>query len=404
METHAMASVGKHRDKLYFDFRYLGQRCREYTALPDTPANRRKMEKVAKRLAEEISLGTFRYGDFFPGSKNAEKFSAGRARPKPVATDTPFFADYAETWFEQMKIGWRRSHTATIRSTLDRHLIPYFGEKEVGRIEKIDIKQFRSCLAKAKGRNGNTSLSAKTINRIIQILGQILSEAADDFDFNNPVLKIKRLKQQRVDIQPFTFEQVRLLLDTVREDFRPYLTVRFFTGMRTGELHGLKWKYVDFERRQILVRETWIRGECEYTKTDGSQREIDISEPVLEALQQQKAATGQLSEFVFCNREGEPLDTDNVTNRVWYPLLRHLGLEKRRPYQTRHTAATLWLAAGENPEWVAKQMGHTDTTMLFKVYSRYVPNLTRQDGSAFNNLINAALSGSVASETTHVSQ
>ncbi len=53
---------------------------------------------------------------------------------------------------------------------------------------------------------------------------------------------------------------------------------------------------------------------------------------------------------------------------------------------------------------VAKQMGHTDTTMLFKVYSRYVPNLTRQDGSAFNNLINAALSGSAAMESTHVSQ
>jgi integrase len=399
-----MASIRVNNDHLFFDFRYQGQRCREYTALPDTPANRRKMEKVAKRLAEEISLGTFKYPEFFPGSKNAEKFSAGRVKPKAIAVDTPFFRDYVETWFEQMKIGWRRSHTATIRSTLDRHLIPYFGDMEVGRINKVDIKQFRSCLAKVKGRNGNTSLSAKTINRIIQILGQILSEAADDFDFNNPVVKIKRLKQQRVDIQPFTFEQVRLLLDTVREDFRPYFTVRFFTGMRTGELHGLKWKYVDFERRQILVRETWIRGECEYTKTDGSQREIDISEPVLEALQQQKAATGQLSEFVFCNREGEPLDTDNVTNRVWYPLLRHVGLEKRRPYQTRHTAATLWLGAGENPEWVAKQMGHTDTTMLFKVYSRYVPNLTRQDGSAFNNLINAALSGSTAMESTHVSQ
>jgi integrase len=81
-----------------------------------------------------------------------------------------------------------------------------------------------------------------------------------------------------------------------------------------------------------------------------------------------------------------------------------MGLEKRRPYQTRHTAGTLWLAAGENPEWVAKQLGHADTTMLFKVYSRYVPNLTRHDGSAFNNLINAALSGSVTKETTHVSQ
>jgi integrase len=56
-------------------------------------------------------------------------------------------------------------------------------------------------------------------------------------------------------------------------------------------------------------------------------------------------------------------------------------------YQTRHTAATLWLAAGENPEWIARQMGHNTTEMLFRVYSRFVPNLTRKDGSAFEALL-----------------
>jgi integrase len=80
-----------------------------------------------------------------------------------------------------------------------------------------------------------------------------------------------------------------------------------------------------------------------------------------------------------------------VTNRVWYPLLRHLGLKKRRPYQCRHTAATLWLAAGEAPEWIARQLGHTTTEMLFRVYSRYVPNLTRRDGSAFERLITQSI-------------
>ena len=53
----------------------------------------------------------------------------------------------------------------------------------------------------------------------------------------------------------------------------------------------------------------------------------------------------------------------------------------------RHTAATLWLASGENPEWIAMQLGHTSTEMLFKTYSRYVPNLTRQDGSAFERVL-----------------
>lgn len=112
-----------------------------------------------------------------------------------------------------------------------------------------------------------------------------------------------------------------------------------------------------------------------------------MSQPVIEALRAQYEATGKNSEYVFCNLVGEPLDNKNFSDRVWYPLLRHLGLDARRPYQMRHTAATLWLASGEAPEWIARQLGHTSTEMLFRVYSRYVPNLTRQDGSAMERLL-----------------
>jgi len=184
--------------------------------------------------------------------------------------------------------------------------------------------------------------------------------------------------------------------------------VRFFTGMRTGEIDGLQWKYVDFERRLILVRETVVAGEEEYTKTDGSQRDIQMSQLVYDALKAQEQGTRPLSKFVFCNRDGKPLDYKNVTNRVWKPLLRHLGLKVRRPYQCRHTAATLWLASGEAPEWIARQLGHTTTEMLFRVYSRYVPNLTRRDGSAFERLLTGAMGNGerqlqpTAKEAAHV--
>ncbi len=97
--------------------------------------------------------------------------------------------------------------------------------------------------------------------------------------------------------------------------------------------------------------------------------------------------TGKTSEYVFCNQAGVPLDNKNFSDRVWYPLLRHLGLKERRPYQTRHTTATLWLSSGEAPEWIARQLGHSSTEMLFRVYSRFVPNLTRQDGSAMERLL-----------------
>ena len=218
-------------------------------------------------------------------------------------------------------------------------------------------------------------------------LRQILNEAADRFEFTTPYRNIKALKVQKSDIEPFTFDEVKTILDSVRADYKDYYTVRYFTGMRTGEIDGLKWKYVDFEHRLILVRETIVLGEEDTTKTEGSQREIQMNEAVYQSLRIQQKATGKLSEYVFCTREGKPLDHNNVTKRIWYPLLRYLKLTQRRPYQTRHTAATLWLAAGENPLWIARQLGHTSTEMLFKVYGRYVPNLTRQDGSAFERLL-----------------
>ena len=162
--------------------------------------------------------------------------------------------------------------------------------------------------------------------------------------------------------------------------------MRFLTGLRTGEVHGLQWQYVDFARRLILVRETFVLGEDEYTKTDSSQRDIQMNQAVFDALQAQHQVTGQ-GKYVFCNRSGMPYDNKNFIQRVWHPLLRHLGLKLRRPYQCRHTAATLWLASGESPEWIARQLGHSTTEMLFRVYSRYVPNLTRRDGSAFERML-----------------
>ena len=101
----------------------------------------------------------------------------------------------------------------------------------------------------------------------------------------------------------------------------------------------------------------------------------------------QEKLTRHRSEYVFCNSKGGPLAHKNVTRRVWYPLLEALKLKRRAPYQSRHTAATIWLASGESPEWIAKQLGHANTTMLFKVYSRYVPNLVRRDGTALERLL-----------------
>ena len=394
-----MGNVRQKRGSLFFDFRYRGERCREYTKLADTAANRKRMQQVLDKIEQAIVSGTFQYAEFFPGSKQAEKFATERAshdaaRTQPAqalaAPNTPLFRTFIEDWYRLSLPSWRASHAATVRSTIDCHLTPYLGDTPVGSITKADILHLRAEIAQRKGRSGNATLSAKTINRVLQLLNQALADAGEQYGFTNPTERIKRLKQRRIDILPFSFAETRMIIHTVRADYRPYMIVRFLTGMRTGEIHGLQWRYVDFERRQILVRKTFVRGRIEDTKTDGSQREIAMSEPVYEALLAQRQRTGEQA-FVFCTTNGSPLDNDNFTNRVWYPLLRHLGLAARRPYQTRHTCATLWLAAGENPEWVARQLGHVNTAMLFKTYSRFIPNLTRTDGSAFNSLVSSVI-------------
>ena len=206
--------------------------------------------------------------------------SVGQNIKKP----TPLFKDFAETWFSEKSVEWRTSHRKTIRDDIDKRLVPRFGEMAVSEITKADILAYRADLAKAPARGKTQLLSNPRINKILNPLRQILCEAADRHDFRTPFQNIIQLRVKRTDVDPFSLGEVQKIINTARPDFRNYFTVRFFTGMRTGEVHGLKWKYVDFERRLILVRETVVDGEETYTKTDFSQRDIQMSQVVFDAL------------------------------------------------------------------------------------------------------------------------
>lgn len=393
-----MASLRQRPDtgNLFFDLRWNGKRYRAQTDLPDTPANRALLSPKLLQVKHALKRGTFELVTFFPelaapavttlAPAPAHAPHAHEARA--AAAYVPTFSVFAEQWFGEFKVGWRKTYIVTVRGILDQHLIPRFGPHAVSAVSRAQILECRSHLSSMRGRRPGTKLSPARINTVMLILRQILQEAADRFEFTMPMQRLKPLKVPKSDVQPFTLEQAHLLIEKIRVDYQNYLKTRFFTAMRSGELHGLKWKYIDFERRLILVREALVGGEEEYTKNDFSQRDIPMSEVVYDALRQQHKATGQMA-YVFCNRAGEPIDTNNFTKRVWYPLLRHLGLTLRRPYQTRHTAAALWLAAGETPEWIAKTMGHASTEMLFRVYSRFVPNMTRRDGFAMDRLLNS---------------
>ena len=157
-----MVNVRARQDtgQLFLDFRYRGVRCREQTALADTPENRKRVEALAKRIQKEMQSGSFDYAAHFPSSPRADKFarpadaSAAPALQEAVSValaptrDTPTFAEFADLWYLEMSPQWRALHRQGVREVLDKNLLPMFGARLVHTITKADVLAFRADIAK----------------------------------------------------------------------------------------------------------------------------------------------------------------------------------------------------------------------------------------------------------------
>ena len=120
-----MGSVNaRSQGTLFFDFRYRGVRCREYTSLKDNAANRKKLQKVLDRIEADIATGAFDYRRYFPNSAMAERFDAPANGTTGAAAanipDTPLFSAFAETWYADKEVEWSHSHRETVRLTLEQ--------------------------------------------------------------------------------------------------------------------------------------------------------------------------------------------------------------------------------------------------------------------------------------------
>ena len=149
---------------LFMDFRLNGKRVREYTALPDTPANRKRLQKALDRIETEIALGSFDYAKTFgkplpqERAHEADDAPQGTGTGSPASprahqpTNTPLFRDFANQWFTESAVQWRRSYYITQRGTLDKYLIPEFGDKPLAQINKADVLAFRAKFSTLQAR------------------------------------------------------------------------------------------------------------------------------------------------------------------------------------------------------------------------------------------------------------
>ncbi|WQS57517.1 site-specific integrase [Helicobacter pylori] len=182
--------------------------------------------------------------------------------------------------------------------------------------------------------------------------------------------------QEAKAIDPFNLEEVKTLIENAPSlRLKAFLTVAFFTGMRTGEQLALLWSDIDFENKKINIDKSLnLSGVITTPKNKPSIREVDLLEPVEKILKELQASEPENKKFVFISMPKR----STMFQRAFRTLLKTLNLKDRKLYTTRHTFASLMLSQGEEAMWVSKTLGHKDLNTTYKTYSHYIPKQDKE--------------------------
>jgi len=257
-------------------------------------------------------------------------------------------------------------------STLDKYkniirdrINPVFGELDITTIKPSDIKKWLYSIDDVGGKSKRIYLS---------ILSGIIQESLyDEVIERNPVKLVRLPKLDTPRIKPFSADEVKKIMDfTTNDNYRFYLAIAFYTGMRSGEIIGLKKSDINFQDNFIRVQRTRSRFGESTPKTKYSIRDIPIIKLLLPYIQELYNLHD--NEYLFVTQYNKPYKTTNVfQEQFWKPSLIELGIDYRRPYNCRHTYATNMLYNNlVTPVQLAQLLGHANTQMVYDVYVNYL--------------------------------
>lgn len=377
-------SVFGRNGKIWVDFRYLKRRVREPSGLKDTTENRHVVRKQLDLIMAEIDNGVFEFAKRFPNSSKKDLFTILEGAIVTRKPSEITFGEYLKKWWIDMEPGMSENQIRDYKVPLNKHILPFFKEIPFSEFKPVLMKKFVGDLKSKRNRYGKP-YSPKTIRNYLTPLRVILRDAVDEYgweDMRNPFWGLKLPKNRRRRIQPFNFNEWGIFLAHILPWYRPYFEFAVQTGLRPSEQVALKWSAISDDAIHVELSRVRNQEKTEM-KTVGSDRTIELRPVIRNTIEVQRKLTAHFnSPYVFVNSEARPIQQENL-GKIWHRGLQKAGLPPRRMYETRHTFASWALAAGEPAEWVAKILGHVDTTMVFRTYSRYIPNLTRMDGTAF---------------------
>jgi integrase len=248
-------------------------------------------------------------------------------------------------------------------------------------------------------------LSARTVRYIHTTLHKALKQAVmDGLIPRNATESVKPPQPSREEMCPLTPEQAKLLLKVAHETgdrLEALYVLAIHTGLRQGELLGLKWDDVDLEDGSLQVRRTLTitKNGPLFTspKTTGSRRSVKLTSHAIEAVRHHlERQLGEIDRvgslwsengLMFASEMGESLNRHNLTRRSFKPLLKRAGLPQIRFHDLRHTCATLLLTRNVNPKIVSEMLGHSSIAITLDTYSHVLPNMRDQAAAAMEEAL-----------------
>ena len=312
---------------------------------------------------------------------------------------------FLQHWLENVHKQSIRSRTYERYEEIVRlHLVPGIGHHQLQKLSPQHLQSFYT-------QKLEEGLSTTTVISFHNVLHKALETAVRwNLISRNVCDLVSPPRRKRFEIQPLSVEQVQQLLAVTRDHRQEALfLLALATGMRRGELLGLKWQDINFQAEMLQIRRiltrvptkvkkpqgaTYVEAE---PKTEKGRRSILLPQFVLEALKQHRARQSearlkagvewQEHDYVFCTSVGTHLHpTRDVLNQLKV-LLAKAGLPAIRFHDLRHSSATMLLSMGVHPKIVQEILGHSQISMTLDTYSHVLPTMQKEAMSKLNELL-----------------
>ena len=277
-----------------------------------------------------------------------------------------------ERWEPNILPMLRHSTARNYSHMIRRHLTPFFGALRLPEIGPALVQKF---LAEKSKR-----FAPWTVHQLRSILSKIFSTAQRwEYLEKNPTrqVQVPSLVNTR-EKKTLTPEQVRALLGELEEPYRTMVLLAILSGLRRGEIFGLRWKYVDFEEGSVIVAECSYEGHTAAPKTRASRRKVFVDVPAMEALLQLRPTDTNLESLVFRTDRGTAFNPNNVRNRVLVPACKRAKIPQVAWHSFRYTYSTWANPSGESIKALQAQLGHTDSRLTLSVYTQPMPEAQKQ--------------------------